>query len=102
VRALPGLARDVTVLALALSLEPGIVPGQTSRSEEKVADLPPALIVLKNARDVKRSSGPFDPDGLSVSYNVSVAYPAPGVVEEIRMTLESAGWKPLPGKASAR
>jgi hypothetical protein len=57
--------------------------------------LPPALIVAKNAQNVKGQRDDLRPNRISVSYTVRAAYPATELLAEVRKRLEGSGWKPL-------
>lgn len=59
-------------------------------------DVPPPFVVVKGAQNVVSRPDVIQPDRISVSYDVRAAYPAAGVVAEIRTRLEGSGWKPLP------
>lgn len=71
-------------------------PQPTPDSLKTPPDLPPALVVVKDARDVVRPSSGLNPDSLSVSYKVTAPFPASEVLAEIKARLEGDGWKGLP------
>jgi TonB family protein len=58
--------------------------------------LPPSFVVPEGARKLVASRHDWNPDGLSASYVVRVAYPAERLVAQIREKLECCGWKPVP------
>jgi hypothetical protein len=60
----------------------------------KSSDLPPQIVVVPGALDVRPERKADGTTG--VSYSIREPYPADGVLARIRAALQPPGWKPMP------
>ncbi len=88
-RIAPGFA---VLVAVALLAAAGDATGSPS---DKGDVLPPALVVVKDAQNVKGHRDELRPNRTDVSYMVRAAYPATELLAEVRKRLEGSGWKPM-------
>jgi hypothetical protein len=67
-------------------------PGSETGRNAPLSILDKAAVVWTGARDLQRSEGPYG--SRSLTYRVTLGYPAPMLLKEIHSRLRRQGWKP--------